>query len=118
MSITLDAIFENGVLRPLTKLNLRDGQRVTMTVDAAAAQRTAGEAKPPTSTAVGELLPFPPGHPLHGLRRISDEKAVAMLKVIHEAFGHVDDDDWHDPLEPHGEAATSRPEGGANGATR
>ncbi len=32
MSIVVEAVYENGVLKPLKKLNLREGERVKITI--------------------------------------------------------------------------------------
>ncbi len=36
MSLTIEAVYENGVLRPLSPLALKENERVTLTVDSAA----------------------------------------------------------------------------------
>jgi predicted DNA-binding antitoxin AbrB/MazE fold protein len=73
MQKTIEAIYENGVLRPIQPLDwLEEKGRVTLTVSA----------------------PDTPG-PLHGwVGGISDQDAEIMRRVIDEEFGQVNPDDW------------------------
>jgi predicted DNA-binding antitoxin AbrB/MazE fold protein len=70
---TLQAIYENGVLKPVEPIvGLPDHAEVTITVD--------------TST---------PSRPLDDWRGgLSDEDAAEMRKIIDEEFGQVNPDDW------------------------
>lgn len=43
MSITIEAIYENGVLRPMQPLSLREQEKVLLTIDEQAAQRVSGQ---------------------------------------------------------------------------
>ena len=73
MQKTIEAIYENGVLRPVEPLDwLEDKRQVTVTVTTADPQ--------------GSLKDWVGG--------ISDEDAKIMRKVIDEEFGQVNPDDW------------------------
>ncbi len=78
LPMKIKAIYENGVLRPLEALELRDGQTVEVTLD--------------------DSSPFepgyPPGHPFHGMEPISDEHAEYLHRVTEEEFGQVDPAEW------------------------
>jgi predicted DNA-binding antitoxin AbrB/MazE fold protein len=73
MQKTIEAIYENGVLRPVQPLDwLEEKRQVTVTV----------------------TTPDPQG-PLNGwVGGISDEDATLMRRVIDEEFGQVNPDDW------------------------
>jgi len=73
MQKTIEAIYENGVLRPVQPLDwLEENHRVTVTVTAPDQSR-----------------------PLNGwIGGISDEDADTMRRVIDEEFGQVNPDDW------------------------
>jgi predicted DNA-binding antitoxin AbrB/MazE fold protein len=69
----LDAIYENGVFRPLEPVEgLQNNHRVTVTVETPDAAR-----------------------PLDGWRGgLSDEDAATMRRVIEEEFEQVNPDEW------------------------
>jgi predicted DNA-binding antitoxin AbrB/MazE fold protein len=70
---TIEAIYENGVLRPMQPLDwLEEKRKVTVTV-------STPDSSSPLSGWVG---------------RISDEDAEIMRRVIDEEFGQVNPDDW------------------------
>ncbi len=74
MPKTIEAIYEDGVLRPLIPIKgLKKHQKVAITVKKSLKKR----------------------HPLHGLCGIlPDEDAKEMLKIIEEEFEKVDIDEW------------------------
>lgn len=73
MQWTIEAIFANGVLRPLAPVDFLDeNRRVTLTV-------AVPEGKRPLSGWVGGL---------------SDADAKEMLRVINAEFEQVNPDDW------------------------
>jgi predicted DNA-binding antitoxin AbrB/MazE fold protein len=74
MPKTIEAIYEDGVFRPLTPVKgLKKHQRVTITVEKSLERR----------------------HPLHGLCGIlPDKDAKEMLKIIEEEFEKVNIDEW------------------------
>jgi predicted DNA-binding antitoxin AbrB/MazE fold protein len=73
MQKTIEAIYENGVLRPVQPLDwLEDKRQVTVTVTTADPQ--------------GPLKDWVGG--------VSDEDAKIMRQVIDEEFGQVNPDDW------------------------
>lgn len=74
MAITVEAIYENGVLRPLQPIKgLKKNQHVDITVSATIKKK----------------------HPLHGLCGIlPDADAADMLKTVEEEFEKVDINEW------------------------
>lgn len=73
MEKTIEAVYANGVLRPLTPVDFLDENRqVTLTL-------TVPELKRPLQDWVGGL---------------SDAAAEEMRQVIHAEFERVDADDW------------------------
>jgi predicted DNA-binding antitoxin AbrB/MazE fold protein len=74
MTITIEAIYENGVLRPLQPIKgLKKNQHVDVTVSTTAKKK----------------------HPLHGLCGIlPDADALEMLKTVEEEFEKVDINEW------------------------
>ena len=74
MPKTVEAIYEDGVLRPLSPVKgLRKNQRVSITVEKAPKKK----------------------HPLEGLCGIlPDEDATEMLKIVEEEFEKVDINEW------------------------
>jgi predicted DNA-binding antitoxin AbrB/MazE fold protein len=73
MQKTIEAIYENGVLRPTEPLDwLKEKGRVTLTLSA--------------PDVPGPLRDFVGG--------ISDEDAAIMRKVIEDEFEQVNPDDW------------------------
>ena len=74
MPKTIDAIYENGILRPLRLIKgLKKHQAVSITV-----QKTAKKK-----------------HPLHGLSGIlPDADAAEMLKTVENEFEKVDLNEW------------------------
>ncbi|GBC76302.1 hypothetical protein HRbin07_00501 [bacterium HR07] len=74
MSQTIEAIYEDGVLRPLKPLkNLREHSRVKITIEAEATVRH------PLAECIGIL---------------SDEDAAEMRRIIEEEFERVDVREW------------------------
>jgi predicted DNA-binding antitoxin AbrB/MazE fold protein len=73
MERIIEAVFENGMLRPLTPVDFLDENgRVTLTVTIAPARR-----------------------PLEGwVGGVSDADAAQMQHVIQEEFERVDPDEW------------------------
>lgn len=73
MTKTIEAIYSNGVLRPVVPLtDLRENGRVTITITTARS-----------------------GHPLEGwVGGLSDEDAHEMLRVVDTEFEQVNPDDW------------------------
>jgi Protein of unknown function DUF104. len=74
MTKTVEAIYENGVLRPLRPIRgLKKNQRVDITVAAAAKKK----------------------HPFHGLCGIlPNTDASEMLKTVQEEFEKVNINEW------------------------
>lgn len=74
MPKTIDAIYENGVLRPVRPIKgLKKHQRVSITLE----------------------KPLKKKHPLAGLCGIlPDSDAVEMLKIIKDEFERVDISEW------------------------
>ena len=74
MPKTIEAIYEDGVLRPLLPIKgLRKNQRVDLTVEKTAKKK----------------------HPLRGLCGIlPDADAAEMLKIVKEEFEKVDQNEW------------------------
>lgn len=74
MTQTIEAIYENGVLRPLKPLkNLKEHSRVKVTIE------TEEMAKHPLAECIG-ILP--------------DEDAAEMRRIIDEEFERVDEREW------------------------
>ncbi len=74
MTQTVEAVFENGILRPLSPLhNLAEHSRVTLTVSAPAA------ASHPLEACIGTL---------------PDEDAEEMRRIIEAEFEKVDLSEW------------------------
>lgn len=75
MPRTIEAIYEDGVLRPLSPIKgLRKKQRVSITVEKAPSKKK---------------------HPLEGLCGIlPDEDAAEMLKIVEKEFEKVNIDEW------------------------
>ena len=73
MQHTCEAIFENGVLRPLTPLvGIEEHQHLKVTVET--------EDKPHPLSACFGTMP--------------DEDAAEMMKIIDEEFEKIDQDEW------------------------
>ena len=74
MPKTIEAIYENGILRPLRPIKgLKKHQTVSITVEKTAKKK----------------------HPLHGLCGIlPDADAAEMLKVVENEFEKVDLNEW------------------------
>ncbi len=74
MSKTIEAIYENGVLRPLNPIKgLKKHQKVAITVEKVSKKK----------------------YPLEGLCGIlPDEDAKEILKIIEEEFEKVDINEW------------------------
>ena len=74
MPKTIEAIYENGILRPLKPIKgLKKHQRVAITFEKSLKKK----------------------HPLYGLCGIlPDEDAEEILKIINEEFEKVDIDEW------------------------
>jgi predicted DNA-binding antitoxin AbrB/MazE fold protein len=74
MTLTIEAIYENGVLRPLQPIKgLKKNQRVDITVTTTSKKK----------------------HPLSGLSGIlPDADALEMLKMVEEEFEKVDINEW------------------------
>jgi len=81
---TIEAIYENGVLRPLQAIDgLAEHERVTVTV-------TSGEgvAKGPTRGVLG-------GHPFRDcIGILPNEDATEMLEIIEREFEQVNPREW------------------------
>jgi predicted DNA-binding antitoxin AbrB/MazE fold protein len=72
MSQTFEAIFENGVLRPLTALGIAEHSKVRVCIE--------GDAEP---------------HPLlKYCGTVSDEDTAEIQKIIDDEYEKVDPDDW------------------------
>ena len=74
MSKTIEAVYENGVLRPLSPIKgLKKHQKVSITLG----------------------KPLKGKHPLAGLCGIlPDKDAAEMLKIVEDEFEKVDVDEW------------------------
>lgn len=74
MTRTIEAVFENGILRPLIPIKgLRSRQKVRITLETSIKQK----------------------HPLAGLcGTLPDKDAAEMLKVIEDEFEKVDMSEW------------------------
>jgi predicted DNA-binding antitoxin AbrB/MazE fold protein len=72
MDLQFDAIYENGVLRPLQPLNLADRAKVTVTIELPTP-------KPPINGCFGTITP---------------ESAAEMQRIVDEEFEKVDPRDW------------------------
>ena len=74
MSKTIEAVYENGVLRPLSPIKgLKKHQKVLITLG----------------------KPLKEKHPLAGLCGIlPDKDAAEMLKIVEDEFEKVDVDEW------------------------
>jgi predicted DNA-binding antitoxin AbrB/MazE fold protein len=73
MTKTIEAIYSDGVLKPLEPLSgIENNRRVTVTVQVAE-----------------------PGRPLEGwVGGVSDDDATTMRRVIEEEFEQVNPDEW------------------------
>jgi len=74
MAKTIDAVYEKGILRPLSPIKgLRSRQKVRITLETLSKQK----------------------HPLAGLSgTLPDKDAAEMLKVIEDEFEKVDMSEW------------------------
>jgi predicted DNA-binding antitoxin AbrB/MazE fold protein len=73
MDLRIDAIYENGVLRPLGPIAIPDHARVSLTI----------------------ALPNEKGPGLNGcLGALSPEAAAEMLGIVEREFERVDPRDW------------------------
>lgn len=79
----LEAVYCDGVLRPIEHVDLANNSRVTLIVLSAEDARSG---------------PFPAGVPGRDLERfrgcISAQDAAEMSEAVEEAFEQVDPDDW------------------------
>lgn len=71
METTTEAVYENGLLRPLHPLPLLENEQVTITVTSR---------RPPIPEDCVGIMP--------------DEDAAEMLQIIEDAFERVDPDEW------------------------
>lgn len=74
----IQAIFENGVLRPLEPLSLPERARVSLTIDSGESPA----ARPPNGSVAGCA------------GTIAPSDAVEMSKIVGEEFEGVDERDW------------------------
>ena len=72
MNQTIEAIYENGVLRPIQPLmGLKEHDTIKVTIELSK-----------------------PASRFRDLEKISDEDAAEMIRVIEEEFEQVDPDEW------------------------
>jgi len=84
MTKTIDAIYENGVLRPVEPLqSFAEGRRLRVTIDDQETEAAPGDSLPGDRHSIFDLA-----------GTLSDEGAEAMLRAIQDGCEHVDPRDW------------------------
>ena len=75
MKETIDAVYENGLLRPLKKLSMIDGQRIRLVLERDDSDAETGRERSPLSAFAGCLKSSPrfSTDPLEAQKRLRDE---------------------------------------------